>query len=148
MTAQFGDRIFFGNIKYSISSEPLSCYLENLKDKPKFIPPNTALWRGYRCNWQVIDNKLHLIDITAWIDGNKELGMDYFFPGQSKVFAVWYTGDIRIQTGELLEYYHGGYGSTYEEDWFLEFRNGVYINMRVVKNELKEPTDHDDDIPF
>lgn len=61
--------------------------------------------------------------------------MSYVFPDfPDGVFAHWYTGELRCPMGELLNYVHGGYGSTYEQDLFIEVENGVVVNERVEGN--------------
>ena len=52
------------------------------------------------------------------------------------MFAHWYSGTIRIPQGELLEYVHGGYASTYERDLLLELERGVVKNVHVRQNGL------------
>lgn len=36
--------------------------------------------------------------------------------------------------GELLNYVHGGYGSTYEQDLFIEVEKGVVLSERIEGN--------------
>jgi hypothetical protein len=56
------------------------------------------------------------------------------FPGQDKVFAEWFTGEIRIPQGKMLEYVHMGYQSLYEKDVYLEFKSGMLVNTYTVEN--------------
>ena len=62
--------------------------------------------------------------------------MDFLFPDQKEVFADWFTGEIRIPQGDLLEYVHGGYDSTYEKDLFLDFKEGYLVSYKYVYNTL------------
>ena len=43
----------------------------------------------------------------------------------------WYSGTIRLPQGKLLNYVHGGYGSTYEQDVLLHIEQGVLVETRV-----------------
>ena len=43
----------------------------------------------------------------------------------------WYSGTIRLPQGKLLNYVHGGYGSTYEQDVLLHIELGVLVETRV-----------------
>ena len=80
---------------------------------------------------------MYLIELTAYIEGYKEVGLTYLFPGQTKVFANWFNGEIRIPQGEVLEYVHMGYASLYESDLFLVFKNGILVNQYEVDNEVE-----------
>ena len=72
MTAQISDKILYKNIRYSLSSEPLSAYL--LKNKiDKFNELNTACWRGYVAEWEVVDNKLYLVNIRFSYSPRKKI---------------------------------------------------------------------------
>lgn len=63
----------------------------------------------------------------------------YLFPDQEKVFAEWFTGEIRIPYGEMLQYYHIGYASVYEKELYLEFENGYLIGKREKDNKGYKP---------
>jgi hypothetical protein len=56
------------------------------------------------------------------------------FPNQKKVFAEWFSGEIKIPQGKMLHYEHMGYISIFEKDLFLEFKKGVLYNKREVDN--------------
>lgn len=47
----------------------------------------------YRGDWIIEDNKLYLVGLQMLIDG-QEVGLDYLFPGEDKVFADWISGEI------------------------------------------------------
>ena len=84
--------------------------------------------------WKIKDDKLYLVNLKANLDYKTKVGLDYLFPGKKEVFAEWFTGEIRIPTGEMLTYVHMGYASVYEKDIFLQFENGRLINKRIVDN--------------
>ncbi|MBL0140386.1 MAG: hypothetical protein IPP86_17950 [Bacteroidetes bacterium] len=119
-----------------MASEPLSIYLNSLKEPVKFLPPTSACWRGYYGNWEIIGDKLHLIGLQAYLDGYVIAGVEYLFPEKSKVFAYWFTGTVRLQVGELLHYEHAGYFSVYEKDIFLGFENGRLVDTNERINEV------------
>lgn len=136
MTAQFREILIYEGRRTSMASQPLDPYLG--KNKIYFHSGNTACWRGYQGKWRVRDNKLYLIELTANLDYETKVGVDYLFPGKEEVFAEWYTGEIRIQTGDMLRYVHMGYASVYETDIFLKFEKGVLISKRLVDNRESE----------
>lgn len=136
MTAQASERLNFEGQETWMATEPLSQYLKTRNDR-KFISPSTACWRGYFGHWEIKDNKLYLIALKAFIEGYDEVGLDYLFPGKEIVFANWFSGEIRIPKGEILDYVHMGYASLYERDILLVIKNGTIINQYEVDNEAK-----------
>lgn len=133
MTAQTGDQLHYNGETYTIASEPLNPYL-NRKGKG-FISPSTDCWRGYFATWEVKDHKLYLIDLTGYVKNYRPVGMTHIFPFRKRVFAHWFSGEIRVPRGEMLLYIHMGYESEFEEDLFLEFRKGRLVKSRVVDNQ-------------
>jgi hypothetical protein len=136
MTAQAHERLIFKGNETSMAVEPLNQYLQNRNDI-KFISHSTACWRGYYGQWEIKDNKLYLIGLKAYIEGYREVGLNYLFPGQKQVFANWFNGEIRIPQGEMLEYVHMGYASLYDSDLFLVIENGILVNQYEVDNEAE-----------
>ena len=147
MTAQIGDRIYINNKEYTLACEPLSSYLYDNKVEKLFTSVNTACYRGYCAKWRIDNGKIYLIDIESPSQIRSKKGndsdepisaMQKLFPGQSKVFAHWVNGTLKIQFGELLKYIHMGYESIYETNIYLKFENGVMIEEKTIKNTLKE----------
>lgn len=136
MTAQAGERLFYKGEEIWMAAEPLNEYLKNRSDI-SFVSPTTACWRGYYGQWEIIDNKLNLIELKAYIEGYREVGLNYLFPDKNKVFANWFSGEIRIPQGEMLDYVHMGYASLYEKDLILVIENGMLVNEYVVDNEAE-----------
>lgn len=139
MTAQCRERLIYNGEEYYLATEPLASYL--IKHDIRFIAPHTACWRGYIGSWLIEDNKLYLVDLKANIsEGNKkfgadkEVGLDFLFPGQTKVFANWYSEVIRIPHGKMMKYVHQGYASLYEKELFLRFESGILVSYREEDN--------------
>lgn len=135
MTAQFREILLYKGERLGMAENPLRPYLVSRIDI-EFVSNSTACWRGYVGRWEVIDDKLYLVNLSANL-GDEKVGIDYLFPGQTKVFADWYSGEIRIPTGKMLEYVHMGYASIFEKDLFLVFVNGQLVNQyEVDKREV------------
>ncbi len=143
MTAQIGDRIFINDKEYSLACEPLSSYLYDNKIEKLFKVISTACYRGYFATWKIEDKKIYLLNIESpWsLKRNNQIeieepvsAMEKLFPGQTKVFASWVNGRLKINSGELLEYVHMGYESVYETDIYLWFENGVLKDEKIVYN--------------
>jgi len=151
MTAQAFEILIINGEIHKMAMEPLESYFKQLKSKPMFEAPNTALWRGYIGKWELKEDKLYLIEFNGIIEGYVNVDINFIFPGQPSVFADWFTGEIRIPQGKLIDYVHGGFLSEYENDLFLNFTNGELTGSRTVKNEPKvyiEYDENNDDLPF
>ncbi len=137
MTAQIMEILIIDDKEHRIGTEPLEPYLNNLTEKPPLIMKTTACWRGYRGTWSLIGKKLYLIHLDGLIkikDERHEYVLEDLFPNKTRVFAEWFSGDIRVPDGEMLEYVHADYGSIYENDLFLKFENGLLVNYDFLKN--------------
>lgn len=134
MTAQAGELLIYKGEETSMAVEPLNQYLKNRNDI-KFISPSTACWRGYYGEWEIKDNLLYLIGLKAYIEGYREVDLNYLFPSQKEVVANWFTGKLRVPHGKLLDYVHMGYASLYERDLILEIKNGKLVSEYIVNNE-------------
>lgn len=135
MTAQISEILHYQGRKHRMCTEPLGDYFALADIKPGFEFSSTALWRGYVGEWDVQDGRLYLIKLTGNLEGGHPASLETFFPGfPNRVFAHWYTGQVRLPMGELLQYVHGGYGSTYEQDLLIDFDQGVVTQTTLRHN--------------
>ena len=135
MTAQAHEFLFINGKRNSMCSCPLDFYLKFSKISRKIVCSRTSLWRGYVGTWEIIDNRLYLIDILGAFSDGSSINLDAIFPGYpDRVFAHWYSGLLRIPQGEIIRYEHMGFGSIYESDLFMSIEKGVVINEYKVKN--------------
>jgi len=75
---------------------------------------------------------------SHWEDGTP-VRTYHLFPGcYEKIFASWFTGTIKCGQGELLNYVHMGFNSTYERDLMLEFEDGVLVDTHFRDNTIPE----------
>ena len=133
MTAQVSDNIFIDSQKHRLYCEPLESFWNYDNPKPAFVSPHTACWRGYIASWKIEGSKLYLTQIET---ENENLKMEKLFPDrQAPVFADWYTGELRVPQGEMTEYVHMFYQSTFESDLFLLADNGIILREWVVHNQ-------------
>ena len=140
MTAQVSEELLYGGRSISLFSEPLALYLK--QNQIQFVSPHTANWRGYIGTWEIIEaegaERLYLVSIAAHKDYETILELPDLFPGFDKVFAHWFSGELRCPQGDLVEYVHMGYASTYEYELFLEFKQGVLVNKYAKHNPARE----------
>ena len=50
------------------------------------------------------------------------------------MFAHWFSGEIRVPQGRLLEYVHAGYASKYQADLLLQIEKGVLVSSELRRN--------------
>ena len=113
MTLQISEKLIYKDIEFYIGTYPLETYLE--EKQICFNWESTACQRGYNGTWLIEDDKLFLIDLSAtiikdygmwkWPFEYVEVGLDYLFPNQEKVFAEWFSGELDFWSGQLLGYY-------------------------------------------
>lgn len=133
MTAQASERLIYKGKEVSITAEPLRTYLQHRKDI-SFLSPSSDCWRGYYGRWELRNNRLYLIDLKGYTAPFKEVGLSHLFPNEEAVFAKWFSGEIRIPQGRLLEYVHQSHASVYEKDVFLVFEEGVLTRQYETDN--------------
>jgi len=138
MTAQSMEQIIYeGKLMY-MAAEPLEQYIADLPDPIEFIAPNTACWRGYFGEWEISDDNLYLTGFTGYINSPEEMyktvDLSYLFPDQNKVFAEWFSGEIRIPLGKMKQYVHMGYESKFEKDLYIEILSGKIISKIEISN--------------
>lgn len=138
MTAQISEKLIYKGERLNLCTNPLEIYLSSVPPAVPFCSTSTALWRGYTGTWTIEGGRLYLVKLAGTIrhaDGIENVGLSHLFPDYPDgVFAHWYSGELRCPMGEMLKYVHGGYGSSFEQDLFIELKNGVVISERVASN--------------
>ena len=126
-TAQEGDLLIYKGKTYSLLANPLTEFLRNNPGKlPKSEIISTSRWRGYVATWEVKDDVLWLKDITILVSKSKQLDteersvMEEMFGSSKAVRADWFSGNLIVPQGKLVDYVHMGYGSTFQR--YLIFR--------------------------
>ena len=140
MTIQAGDILSYNGEKTTIATEPLKPYLET-RSAVSFIFKSTALVRGYIGTWKIKHKKLYLVTLVGFIENNEKVNLKYLFPNKTEVFADWFSGDIRIPEGDLLQNINIGYASVFARDRVLNFNKGQLISETVKDNTKSKLTD-------
>ena len=141
MTIQAGDILSYNGEKTTIATEPLKPYLETRSDV-SFIFKSTALVRGYIGTWKIKNKKLYLVTLVGFIENNEKVDLKYLFPNKTEVFADWFSGDIRIPEGDLLQKINIGYASVFARDRLLNFNKGILISETLKDNTKSENLNH------
>ena len=98
--------------------------VDNLKEDNKtVIMFSTACWRGYIGSGSIRQGKLYLTKLEG----------HFRLEGKDALFAEWFTGELRILNGRLLEYVHSGFNSVYEQEIILTLEQGVVKETAVIK---------------
>ncbi len=135
MTAQIGEKLHYKGHVVSMCSQPLGDYFELAGIEPGLEVSCTALWRGYVGTWEILDKRLYLIGLSGTLLDGAEANVATFFPDfRDRVFAHWYSGELRVPQGKLLNYVHQGYNSTYESDLIIAVDKGIIVRTKVRRN--------------
>ena len=148
MTAQFGEKLIIDGESNSMMTQPLAVYFELSGVQPEFEVSNTALWRGYVGTWELVDERLYILKISANYTNGVSAKLEDFFPGYpDRVFAHWYSGTIRIPQGEIVKYVHMGHESVFEQDLILRLEKGYVVSREIIDNNygLMVETNHVND---
>ena len=133
-TAQFPDRITYKGEEYALHTNPMEAFFEKHPEKkPKTETMCTALWRGYIAWFAVTNGVLQLEDIKIQVPVKKDdSSFDDEFksvlkdvcPDGKPLVIDWFSGILVLPYGELKNYIHMGYASTYENYILLEVSEG------------------------
>ncbi len=149
MTAQLSDSLRYEGEALRLFTLPLNTYWnmasaanDSDDDSPEkrrdFADMGTWCWRRHTASWAIEQGHLYLIGIHANYEDGGEAMLEDFFPGYpNRVFAHWYSGQLRCSRGELLEYVHAGFGSRYEEDLLIDIDRGVVKDQHVIDNRTE-----------
>lgn len=155
-TPQSPDTIIYNNKVLDLFEFPLENYYKNKKDKPKFFTyPHSTFsnnWRGYTAIWEIIEGKLFLRGLDSWIcNPVTEIGksschradLKELFDKKTikgKVFASWFTGDLIISDGALLEHFDeaSGFNTPYEREIIIKVEAGKTVSQKIIDNIKKE----------
>lgn len=146
-TAQVPDTIRIDGEEHNLNTNPLNAYLEGVRwNRPENIVILSANWRGYIASWEVKDEKLLLIDVTVLLGGTdrgdyvrKSILTELFPSSPTGVPANWYSGALIVPQGEVTNYVHMGYGSSYESYQVLRVDAGrVTEHLKLSSDEFEQ----------
>ena len=129
MTAQVHERLILDGELTSMMTCPtlpmqhLRLYRRDPADV-SWISGTTACWRGYIGTWEIRDGQLYLVSIEGTL-GIRD--------GEA-IHADWYSGTLVVPRGEMLNYVHMGFESTYEQELRLDIESGRVKNTTLIDN--------------
>jgi len=144
-TAQVADRIQIDGEAHLLHTNPLASYLRERNWKPpRDAMWSTANWRGYVAHWEISGGQLVLKDVTVRIavgesreDVEKSI-LPTLFPASQRVVASWYSGALVVPEGQVKNYVHMGYGSTFERYQVLRVASGRVVEHLHLSAEAFE----------
>lgn len=147
-TAQIPDRITYEGQAQALYAQPIHALLEARPDLRRRVerrigPRCSASWSGLRAEWLVEHDRLYLVGLEANPCERepdriplRKLGARR---GEARLFADWFSGELRLPQGAEREYVHMGFESVYERDLFLTIEQGRVVGRRVVENPPPRP---------
>lgn len=138
-----------------LATEPLQPLLDEIFTDayPQISWNMTACYRGYVGHWEIKNNELYFNEMTpSWAD---EL-MLKVLPEKNEIFdwknilfnnqslpikAIWFTGQLVVEMGELLMYHHSGYDSVYENYILIDIQAGNVIYKQTKSGKEYRPDD-------
>jgi len=81
MTAQISEKLLFEGEKHAMCTNPLGDYGALGRGLPKFASNCTALWRGYVGTWEIINDRLYLIELRGDLESGEDANLETVFPG-------------------------------------------------------------------
>jgi hypothetical protein len=140
-TAQSPDYLVFNGKTVSMNSNPLERYFENYPDKrPKGGVISTGCWRGYVATFELRDGRFFVkkivIEVADPKAGPKEFKTiekdvtNTVFHNPNELFCDWYTAAVVLPEGDVVNYVHMGYGSTFERYTLVNITKGIQTNTR------------------
>lgn len=163
MTAQAGNRIHIKGAFQCLLSAPEQGLWEQLGFRPPFAPESTDNWSGYTSHWAVREGRLYLTGITGMVCRRQaERGAepsswcrighfgecdrvdfrlsDIVALPHDGLLATWYSGELRIPQGDLVQYVHAGWASGYERDLILQVDCGEVTGEKIVRVSAIAPS--------
>lgn len=141
-TAQRSDVIVIDNKEFLLNTNPLELHLKEINWKP---PKEAAIWssnwRGYVATWKIGSGNLILSDASIELHSDspnnqkRKSILKQLFPDTKEVVANWYTGALIVPDGEMTNYVHMGYGSTYEAYQIIRINKGVVVEHLRMSGE-------------
>ena len=140
-TAQTPDYLILNGKKVSLHSNPLERFFESHPERsPKSEITSTACWRGYVATFEIKEGRFLVNKITVLIKDPKAPAKEFrtiekdvtktVFEDPNEPFCDWYTGAVIIPEGEVVNYVHMGYASTFERYTVLTVVKGIQTSIK------------------
>lgn len=137
-TTQAPDYLIYKGDTLAIYSNPLESYFAK-EGRPdcvfdKYGYKNTSCWRGYIGYWELRNDSLFLVEVRG---ESTNIDLSLIFKDRKTdhgVFADWVDSSIHIPCGRLVVSMYDGYGSIFEFEKELFFKQGVLTGIKEYDN--------------
>lgn len=104
MTIQSVERLQLEGVTLGFREAPLEQWFELSRTPPPFEIVTNLCRRGYYGHWELVDDRLYLVALSAELTDGSQASLGTLFPGYpERVFANWYTGQITIHRANRLD---------------------------------------------
>ena len=140
-TGQEGEQLFWKGTNYQMLTCPLyDCHaFDNLGKKLEKEWSSTSLWRGYVGHWSIETGMLYLSSIWTEKAGNispNDIPELRKYCKNGKCAATWFSGTLRVVSGECIQYEHMGFSRHYEHEDFITVKQGKVVSVKRMENKL------------
>lgn len=154
-TGQEGDVIYIDGKQWMLLGKPVyadSVLWNDLKAAlPEERPISTANWDGYTAYWSISQGELCLDSIkydlydkatkkshTERMPSDIMLRVFKKYTDGNRIVASWFDNDLRVASGEMIYYVHGGYERNYEYEQIISIDHGKLTGKQAYHNYVVE----------
>lgn len=139
-TAQFPEILVLDGTPKAMFTNPLEPWLTVQQNADKLKPyvseqRCSASWRGYRGTWEIKNNSLQLVKLTAnpCSQPAKDVPLFALFGDRAApITASWFSGRLVVPDGNQTKYVHMGYMSQYERYQLFHIERGRVVHSEMV----------------
>ena len=124
MTAQAHEILILEGSKTSMAFCPPLPENDSRITKAPQTTINSSCWRGYVGSWEIKHGRFFLIGLSG----------KYKLRDETPLFAEWFSGEIKVPQGDILNYVHGGSTPIYEREQHITVENGIVVASSTVDN--------------
>lgn len=144
-TGQEGERLVWNGKEYEMLTEPLGHHpaFKSLLKRLEEVETRTSLWRGYVGHWEIEDGMLYLDFLaTEGVPPLKRINYPEEIPElrkyckMKKCPATWFSDTLRVVSGNMIFYEHGGWSRYYEHEDFIVVKQGKVVSVKRVENKV------------
>lgn len=119
MTAQAHEKLILEGVQTSMAFCPPLPLSDPRVTKVEYRGLSSACWRGYIGSWEIKGGQLFLIGLSG----------RYKLQEGASIFAEWFSGTIKVPSGKILKYVHGGFSTEYEQEKYITIEDGFVVEI-------------------
>ena len=144
-TGQEGERIVWKDKEYELLSEPLAYNpaFESMLKRLGEVEASTSLWRGYVGHWEIENDMLYFDFLVAEaqppmkrINYAEDIPELRKYCKNGKCAATWFSGTLRVVSGDCIKYEHMGWSRYYEHEDFIDVKQGKVESVKRMENKV------------